>query len=370
MSIAVQRRRGASADHATFTGFDGEVTVDTDKKTLVVHDGATAGGFSLAREDFSNVSSANFNNLGFAKDDLSNVSEDNPITSGLAKTDLSNVTQDTIAGKGVAKTDLSNVDPAAVEIALAYSAKGFFDGFITSNSAGDSDHDIEIQAGVCRDADDTCFMKSNSAITKQIDADWAVGNNAGGLPANVPLAIHTTYGVFVISNPTTGEVDAGFDTSPTAVNLLAAAAGLGFTKYRRIDLRRTDANANIIGFSTIDGCNFEWDAPQMDFSAAPFNVAAEALVSLTVPTGIQVKPKIIASVNRSASTTCIYRIRSPQATDPIYVLRSCDDTVAQMASFSNFTTDTEGRLYQSTYNANAASAGIDTVGYFYDRRTL
>jgi len=49
MSTAIQRRRGTTAQHSTFTGLNGEVTVDTDKKTLVVHDGATAGGFPMAK---------------------------------------------------------------------------------------------------------------------------------------------------------------------------------------------------------------------------------------------------------------------------------------------------------------------------------
>jgi len=55
MTTAVQRRRGTTAEHAGFTGLLAEVTVDTTKDTLVVHDGAQAGGFPLAREDLSNV---------------------------------------------------------------------------------------------------------------------------------------------------------------------------------------------------------------------------------------------------------------------------------------------------------------------------
>lgn len=50
MSKAIQRRRGTTAEHAGFTGLVGEVTVDTTKKTLVVHDGVTAGGTPLAKE--------------------------------------------------------------------------------------------------------------------------------------------------------------------------------------------------------------------------------------------------------------------------------------------------------------------------------
>jgi hypothetical protein len=49
MPFAFQRRRGTTAQHASFTGLNAELTVDTDKKTVVVHDGSTAGGFPLAR---------------------------------------------------------------------------------------------------------------------------------------------------------------------------------------------------------------------------------------------------------------------------------------------------------------------------------
>jgi len=45
----VQLRRGTTAQHSTFTGAEGEVTVDTTKDTLVVHDGSTAGGIPLAK---------------------------------------------------------------------------------------------------------------------------------------------------------------------------------------------------------------------------------------------------------------------------------------------------------------------------------
>ena len=56
MAKRVQRRRGTTIEHNTFTGYEGEVTVDTTKDTVVVHDGSTAGGFPLARQDLNNVS--------------------------------------------------------------------------------------------------------------------------------------------------------------------------------------------------------------------------------------------------------------------------------------------------------------------------
>ena len=50
MATQIQWRRGTTAQTASFTGAVGEITVDTDKNTLVVHDNSTVGGFALARE--------------------------------------------------------------------------------------------------------------------------------------------------------------------------------------------------------------------------------------------------------------------------------------------------------------------------------
>ena len=48
-NIQVKLRRGTATEHNTFTGAEGEVTVDTTNDTLRVHDGSTAGGVRLAK---------------------------------------------------------------------------------------------------------------------------------------------------------------------------------------------------------------------------------------------------------------------------------------------------------------------------------
>ncbi len=72
MPKQVQLRRGTTAEHATFTGVVGEVTVDTTKDTLVVHDGSTVGGYPLARATgdqlFQNVVETVYNLSGTAID--------------------------------------------------------------------------------------------------------------------------------------------------------------------------------------------------------------------------------------------------------------------------------------------------------------
>ena len=54
MSTQVQFRRGTTAEHSSFKGADGEVTVDTSIRTVVIHDAITNGGFPLLRQDGSN----------------------------------------------------------------------------------------------------------------------------------------------------------------------------------------------------------------------------------------------------------------------------------------------------------------------------
>ena len=50
MSTQLQLRRGTTAQHSTFTGASGEITIDTDKNVVIVHDGSTAGGIPQAKD--------------------------------------------------------------------------------------------------------------------------------------------------------------------------------------------------------------------------------------------------------------------------------------------------------------------------------
>lgn len=55
MSTQLKLRRGSTADHGTFVGASGEITVDTSKKTVVVHDGVTSGGTPLLTDTAGSV---------------------------------------------------------------------------------------------------------------------------------------------------------------------------------------------------------------------------------------------------------------------------------------------------------------------------
>lgn len=59
MAIQVRFRRGTATQHNSFTGANGEITVDTTNKTLRVHDGATVGGVRIAK--FSDLAASTAN---------------------------------------------------------------------------------------------------------------------------------------------------------------------------------------------------------------------------------------------------------------------------------------------------------------------
>ena len=72
MATQIQWRRGNTAQTATFTGAVAEITVDTDKKTIVVHDGTTSGGIPLALESSLSANSTSVI-AAFAKANAANV---------------------------------------------------------------------------------------------------------------------------------------------------------------------------------------------------------------------------------------------------------------------------------------------------------
>lgn len=60
-AVRLQLRGGTTAEHSTFTGAEREVTINTDNNSLVIHDGATAGGYEIANTSAStNISLSTF----------------------------------------------------------------------------------------------------------------------------------------------------------------------------------------------------------------------------------------------------------------------------------------------------------------------
>ena len=123
MAIEVKFRRGSAGQHGSFTGANGEITVDTTNKTLRVHDGVTVGGTRLAK--FSEIpNSANLQHVTTSIIPAANITYDlGTPQKRFRSLYLSNSTiyLDSVAitatGNGVVKFIGSNTQPAAIQAA-------------------------------------------------------------------------------------------------------------------------------------------------------------------------------------------------------------------------------------------------------------
>jgi hypothetical protein len=177
---------------------------------------------------------------------------------------------------------------------LAALTPNFLGGLVTSNAA-DADHDITVTAGRCNNSTNALSLNLAAAITKQIDATWVAGNNAGGLASGASLGNDTWYHVFVILVGST--VDVMFDTSVSCANGVANNA---VTSFRRIGSVLTDGSANILPYFQ-SGDEFTWDAMVQDVNA---NDPGESAVTatLSVPIDVAVLAKFYGAVESGSAT--------------------------------------------------------------------
>ncbi|MGN7772177.1 hypothetical protein [Phyllobacterium sp. 22552] len=162
-----------------------------------------------------------------------------------------------------------------------YAPRGYLHGLTLSNNVGDAVNDLDIAVGECA-ADTSPYRKLTlaSAITKRLDAGWAVGSNQGGLDTG--SIADGTYHIWLIQRSDTGVVDALFSTSATAPTMPT-----NYDRKRRIGSIIREA-ATIIGFHQ------KGDKFKRRVSVTPYNstaaVSPPVLRLLSVPDGIVVEP--------------------------------------------------------------------------------
>ena len=195
MAKLLKLRRGTTTQHNTFTGAEGEVTVDTTKDTLVVHDGATAGGFALLRQDVNNLGTGAITSTHIADGTI--VNGDINASAGIAHTKLASITAGSVL--------MGNASAVPTATALT--------GDVTISSTGVT----TISAGAVVTAD-----IADSAVTSAKIADGAIVNgdiNASAAIADTKLATISTAGK--VSNSATTA------TSSNTASAIVARDGSG-----------------------------------------------------------------------------------------------------------------------------------------------
>lgn len=175
---------------------------------------------------------------------------------------------------------------------------------ITISNGTDADHDIDFSAGVMEFSDGSGQAVA-TALTKQLDATWAAGDNAGGLPASLTITNDETYHCFALSNAGGSVVDFGFDTSLTASNLLADSVVIaaGLTKYERRGSILTDSSSNILtghySFRRDGSYEFTYATKILDQDGSPPTTFIDKPIS--TPAGISVKASLQGLITETGS---------------------------------------------------------------------
>jgi hypothetical protein len=164
--------------------------------------------------------------------------------------------------------------------ALLTTVKGHIHGLTLSNNTTDATNDIDIAAGEATSTEATpVLMILASALTKRLDAGWAVGTGNGGLDTG--SIADTTYHVWLIRRSDTGVVDALFSTSASSPTMPT-----NYDQKRRIgSIMR--ASSTIRGFVQY-GDQFRWKDPVGDVAATDPGTSAVTR-TLSVPAGIIVE---------------------------------------------------------------------------------
>jgi hypothetical protein len=244
--------------------------------------------------------------------------------------------------------------------------RGYLSGMGMSNDT-DTDHDILVGVGVVRDAADAVNIELTSAITKQIDASWAAGDDAGGLSSSLTLSADTWYHVHAII--VSGSADIGFDTSVTAANLVTDHSA---TAYRRIGSVLTDSSSNIIQFQQF-GDEFIYDSQVENLNNGSPGTS-RLTQTVTTPLGIETRSILgIVAVVAGSNSGVRFTITHPGVTDATPTATNLNNAGENSSNLNGtwasgthiVRTNTSSQV---AYRQNfGASVSINTNGYYDDR---
>lgn len=175
--------------------------------------------------------------------------------------------------------------------------RGHIYGLALSNNGTDATNDIDIAVGQTASADTSpVLMVLASALTKRLDASWAVGTNQGMLDGTESVAgtpdTSTWYHIWLIRRSDTGVVDVLASESATAPTMPT-----NYDAKRRIGAIYRTSGAAIRAFSQI-GDEFTWATPVLDYSGTNPGTS-QVSHTLSVPSGLN----MTAIVNVLAANT-------------------------------------------------------------------
>jgi hypothetical protein len=261
------------------------------------------------------------------------------------------------------KTQDANLTIAGIENISKY-----ISGMIISNNVADVVNDIDISAGTAIDSTGVTPIIL-SAITKRLDATWAVGTNQGGLDTG---AIgNSDYYIWAIKRSDTGITDALFSLSSTAPTMPA-----NYDFKRLIGWIKRVAGV-IVLFHAYEasggGLDYRWDSPTLEVDLTNTLTTTARTDALKVPLNFSVKVDINAYI-ADASPSSAY-ISCPDNMDlapgPAVAPLATISATAGASSrnlISGLITSSAGLIRSRGNIATVDNYAISTIGFVWNRR--
>lgn len=244
---------------------------------------------------------------------------------------------------------------------------GHITGLTYANNVSDATNDIDIAAGGCMDATNAYWI-ALSAITKRLDASWAVGTNQGGLDTG--SIADTDYFIWAIARSDTGVTDALFSASATSPTMPANY------DYKRLIGWFRRASSAILAFKVYEtaggGIDFLWAAPTLEIDDTLST--SRRTDAVKVPAAFPVMAQIRVHL-ADASNNVTARICNPDEAD-IAVSGSAVSLGNALSQPGATATDfVELRVRTSATGTIAARAAaslstykVSTIGFEWSRR--
>lgn len=257
---------------------------------------------------------------------------------------------------------------------LAYVSpfKSMIYGLTYANNGGDATNDIDIAAGGCMDATGAYWI-ALSALTKQLDAAWAVGTAAGGLDTG--SIADADYYIWAIARSDTGVTDALFSLSATSPTMPANY------DFKRLIGWFKRVSSSIVAFRTYEGdggsLDFSWTAPTLDVNLSSTLGTSRRTDAIKVPLDFSVVAEINVAVTDIGANFSVL-ITCPDMADA-----APSDTAAPLASISQTAGDGGVAAAQLMRGVRTSSAGliaaradidtvdlyaVSTLGFHWSRR--
>jgi hypothetical protein len=256
---------------------------------------------------------------------------------------------------------------SSLKLAYVSALSKAISGCTYANAAGDVVNDLDIAACNAMDATGAYWI-TVPALTKQLDVNWAVGNNAGGLDTG---AIgNSDYYLWAIARSDTGVTDYLYSLSSTAPTMPANY------DFKRLIGWFKRVGGTIVLFTTYEteggGLELLWSSPTLDINLANTLTTARRTDAVKVPLNFSVVAFLNIRMTDAAALTAI--VYCPDQADLVP-----SATIAPVGNIGDGISGNEATLMRvrtsstGTIAARATTATIDlyvasTMGFTWARR--